>query len=352
MCPAYSTAPTSMNDASVGLADKLRFLSAAENFPERTTALAVMQTHHACLFFTDHHVYKMKKPMRYGRIDYSSLALRQHACEEEYRLNRRLAKQTYLGIVPLVINQHGKLEFDVEGRVVEWLIKMRRLPHAYMLDIAATKGLVSEEDIERVMRKLFRFYSEAPVFHFAEGDYAENLRERLAELHDELLCPRFSLSPDLVDEVVSRLSTYIDHHLPALEQRQKDGDIRDVHGDLRPEHICLRPHTDPQIIDCLEFDPELRRLDYVEELAYFGMECRHMGQAWIEERCREYYRADNHDTAVNTHLWNFYAALRATMRAMHCVWHLLDSRVVEVWSGKATTYLEDAKFYMPLTRNR
>jgi aminoglycoside phosphotransferase family enzyme len=341
-----------MNDTSVGLAEKLRFLSAAENFPEHTAALDVMQTHHACLFFTDRHVYKMKKPIRYGRIDYSTLELRQHACEEECRLNRRLARPTYLGIVALIINQRGQLKLDVEGCAVEWLVKMRRLPHTHMLDVAAVKGLVSQEDIEYVLRKLFRFYRQATEFHFSEGAYAEQLRERLDELHQGLLRPRFSLSPDLVDDVASRLSAYIDGHLPDLEQRQKDGHIRDVHGDLRPEHVCLRPRKDPQIIDCLEFDSELRRLDCMEELAFFGMECRHMGEAWIEKRCIEHYRADSPDAAVNTNLWNFYAALRATTRAMHCVWHLLDSKDVRVWTGKATTYLEDAKFYLPLASTR
>jgi len=352
MCPAYTTALTSMNDASVGLAEKLQFLSVPENFPEHTAVLEVMQTHHACLFFTDRHVYKMKKPIRYGRIDYLSLQSRQHACEEECRLNRRLARHTYLGVVPLVINQDGQLKLDVVGRVVDWLIKMRRLPHAHMLDVAAPKGLVSWEDIEYVMRKLFRFYQRAHVFHFAEGEFAELLRERVDELCQELLRPEFCLSPELVDDVAARLRTYIDDHLPVLEQRQKDGQIRDVHGDLRPEHICLRPHKDPQIIDCLEFDPELRRLDYMEELAYFGMECRHIGEAWIEERCIEHYQAETPDADVTMHLWNFYAALRAATRAMHCVWHIPDSKDVKKWTGRASSYLEEAQFYMAWTSGK
>jgi aminoglycoside phosphotransferase family enzyme len=337
-----------MNDKSVGLAEKLRFLSAAENFPERTAAPEVMQTHHACLFFTDRHVYKMKKPIRYGRIDYSTLELRQHACEEECRLNRRLAGPTYLGVVALVINRHGQLRLDVEGRAIEWLIKMRRLPHKHMLDVAASRGLVSMEDIEYIMRKLLLFYRQAPVFHFREGAYTEHLRERLAETHQELLRPGFSLSPELVDAVAGRLAAYIDGHLPDLEQRQKNDHIRDVHGDLRPEHICLRPREDPQIIDCIEFDPELRRLDCMEELAFFGMECRHMGEAWIEKQCTDYYRAKGRDDVVNMHLWNFYAALRAATRAMHCVWHLLDSRDVKLWTAQAQSYLEQAQTYVPL----
>jgi aminoglycoside phosphotransferase family enzyme len=348
MRPASTKALTSIKGASVGLNEKLRFLSAAENFPEQATVLEVMQTHHAWLFFTDRHVYKMKKPVRYGRIDYSSLKLRQDACNDECRLNRRLAGNTYLKVVPLTIDAGGQLELDAGGCVVEWLIKMRRLPQTRMLDIAAAAGLVSEEDIEYLLRKLFGFYRHAPVYHFAEGAYAEHLRRRLVEVQQELLRPTFELSSNLVHDVTKRLGAYIDSHVPILEQRTKDGRIRDVHGDLRPEHVCLQPREDPQIIDCLEFDPELRRLDYMEELAYFGMECRHMGEAWIEEQCVEYYQRLNPGAADTAPLWNFYAAFRATTRAMHCVWHLLDSKAVRKWTGRARGFLEEAQSYMGL----
>lgn len=340
MCPAYATASKSMNDAPVSLDDKIEFLSAAGNIPGCAATPDLLQTHHACLFFTDRHVYKMKKPVRYGRIDYASLESRQHACNEEFRLNRRLAKQTYIQVVPLVRNQRGQLELDAEGCVVEWLVKMRRLPHAYMLDVAAPKGLVSEGNIERLMRKLLRFYQQAPVFHFEKDAYAEHLRARVAELREELLRPRFVLSGNLVDDVADSLAAWIDGHVPTLERRQEKGHIRDVHGDLRPEHICLRPRDDPQIIDCLEFDAELRRLDCMEELAFFGMECRQMGQAWIEERCMDYYRPEIDGDAQ---LWDFYAAIRATIRAMHCVWHLFDSNDVGLWTAQAEKYLEEAK---------
>jgi aminoglycoside phosphotransferase family enzyme len=346
MRSGYTTASKSTTDASVSLDDKLDFLSAPENFPERTGGLQVTQTHHAWLFFTDRHVYKMKKPIRYGRIDYVSLESRRHGCEEECRLNRRLAARTYIRAVPLVIDQQGQLKLDSDGCTVEWLIKMHRLPRIHMLEIAAPQGLVSEGDIACLLRKLFRFYRDSPDFHFASGAYAGKLRERVAELRQELVRPRFCLSTELVNEVAGDLDAYIDSHLPVVEQRQQGGHIRDVHGDLRPEHVCLWPRQDPQVIDCLEFDAELRRLDCMEELAFFGMECRHMGQAWIERQCLRHYRTESGDAALDADLWNFYAALRAVTRAMHCVWHLLDSKTIRTWTNRAQEYLEEARVYL------
>jgi len=352
MRPSAISTPPLSGDAPHSLDDKLGFLSAPESFGKRTKSLEIMQTHHAWLFFTDRYVFKMKKPFQYGRINYSTLEARRHMCNEEYRLNRRLAKHTYLGIVPLVINRHGRLELDAEGRAVEWLVKMRRLPQIQMLHIAAPRGLVCERDIHSLMQKLLRFYRQAPVIHFDRRAYTASLRERLAESRRELLRPRFALAPKLIHDVMERQVAYIDDHAHILEERQRDGNVREIHGDLRPEHVCFLAGADPEIIDCLEFDPELRRLDCVEELAFFGMECRHMGLSWIERQCIDYYRSRSDDADFHMHLWNFYAALRAIMRSVLSAWHSLDSQVAHTWTSKATDYLRDAQHYIGLAEAR
>jgi aminoglycoside phosphotransferase family enzyme len=348
MLPVANSTPPLSGDTPVSLDEKLCFLSAPENFGKGTKSLEIMQTHHAWLFFTDRLVFKMKKPFQYGRIDYSSLEARHHMCNEEYRLNRRLAKHTYLGVVPLVINRHERLELDAEGRAVEWLVKMRRLPQLQMLHIAAPRGMVCERDIRCLMQKLLRFYRQAPVIRFAKCAYTASLRERLAELRRELLRPRFALAPKLIHDVTERQAAYIDEYAHILEERQGDGNVREIHGDLRPEHVCFLAGAEPEIIDCLEFDPDLRRMDCVEELAFFGMECRHMGLSWIERQCIDYYRSRSGDSDFHMHLWNFYAALRATTRAVLSAWHLLDSKAVQVWTSKATDYLGDARHYIGL----
>lgn len=352
MRPAAISTPPVSCDAAVSLDEKLCFLSTPESYGRRTKTLEVMQTHHAWLFFTDRLVFKMKKPFRFGRIDYSTLEARRHVCNEEYRLNRRLARHTYLGVVPLVVNRQGQLEIDGRGRAVEWLVKMRRLPQAQMLHIAAPLGLVCEQDVDRMMRKLLRFYRQASVVHFADAAYTASLRQRLGEYRHELLRPRFGLAPELVHDVMERQAAYMDDCGQILELRAKHGHVREIHGDLRPEHVCFFAGEEPEIIDCLDFDPELRRLDCVEELAFFGMECRHIGLSWIEQQCIDHYRLQSGDTDFRLHLWHFYAALRATTRAVLSVWRLLDSKAVAAWTGTATDYLNDARHYLELADNR
>jgi aminoglycoside phosphotransferase family enzyme len=332
----------------ISLNDKVSFLSVPESYHERSKSVIVLQTSHAWLFMTERHVFKMKKPFRIGGFDYSTLKSRRVLCCEEYRLNCRLASKTYLGVVPLVINEDGNLALDSAGRPVEWLVKMKRLPESGTLLVLASHGEVVRPDIKFMMKKLLRFYRHAPVYHFDPGRYGMGLRESLSAWRQELLRPQFAVPETLVREVTELQYNYIDSFAQLLEQRQLDDHVREVHGDLRPEHVFFVNKGEPEIIDCLEFDVELRRLDCAKEIAFLGMECRHAGYRSIERECIDYYNSNSDDPGVPAHLWNFYAALGATTRAGLCAWHLRDSHAIGQWTRKAVHYLHDARHYITL----
>lgn len=316
-----------------------------EHYPEHTDHVLVIQTHHAWVFLTDKHAYKMKKPSQRGQLHFSSLESRHHLCAEEYRLNRRLARRTYLGLVPLVVGTDRRLKLGNEGTVVEWLVKMRRLPSEQLLVNAAAKGRASEDDIARLMRKLLRFYRNAAICSIGEISYPARLRNELSSVERELKKPRFRFPESLIGEIGDRQKSCFENCKEHLHRRSRDGHVREVHGDLRPEHICLMPNADPEIIDCLEFDPDLRCLDCVEELAFLGMECRVIGQRWIEEKIMAWYLHNSHDE-VPMEVWHFYAARRATTRAMLCAWHSADVAGVNRWLERGREYLNLALGYL------
>lgn len=351
MLSASNLARISDKSASVNFEDKIAFLCAPESYRERTSFVTLLQTHHAWVFITDRHVFKMKKPFRQGGLAYSSLESRHKLCTEEYRLNRRLAKNTYLGVVPLVINGKGELEVDAEGSVVEWLVKMVRLPESRTLLVAASLGRLAPADIQSLIQKLLRFYRRAPLCHFEPDGYSKQVRQKLARWRQELLRPEFGMPEALVNEVTERQSLYIKTFARLLDQRQHDGNVRELHGDLRPEHVFFIENAEPEIIDCLEFDAELRRLDCARELAFLAMECRHAGFEWIEQECIDCYRINAGQPAMPPHLWNFYAALGATIRAGLSAWRLLDSPAVVTWSRQAVDYLHDAQTLHHIVRN-
>ena len=346
MRSAGQSSSTSGNAPAVSDDDKVAFLSAPENYPDHTECVTLLETHHAWLFMTDRHVYKMKKPFRAGGRDYSSVESRHVLCLDECRLNRRLAARTYLGLAPLVLTNTGRLALNEDGTVVEWLVKMRRLPETRALPTLTAAGRINDSDITRLMRKLSRFHQQAPVCHFTPGAYATRLLDQVEFWHGELEPCRPALPEGLVGELSAALRQYIRARDDLLERRQLEGRVRHVHGDLRPEHIFILENAEPQIIDCLEFDPDLRRLDCAAELAYFAMETRHAGIEWLGEACIDAYRREQAETVGPKHLMAFYAALAALVRAGLMAWQALEVPSAQEPVRRATAYLNDAHYYI------
>ena len=338
------------NTKSVSFDDKISFLSAPEHYHEHAKQVTLLQTHHAWLFMTERHVFKMKKPSRQGGYDFSSLESRHWLCQEELRLNRRLARDTYLAVVPLIRNRNGGLELDGDGCPVEWLVKMARLPDSRMLLTVASQGLAASADIRSLMRKLYRFHESAPTFQFRAGGYVARLHQKIETWTEELLRPPFALPAARVIELSELLYAYVEAFAGLLEQRQRDGHIREGHGDLRPEHVFLVENAEPEIIDCLEFDINLRRLDSAEEIAFLAMECRHAGQSRLARACYNCYRSEYGRAAVPGHLWDFYAALGAMARAGVSAWRIPDPTAGERSKRKAIDYLNDARHHIALAQ--
>jgi aminoglycoside phosphotransferase family enzyme len=346
MVNANQPSSRSVEPSSVTLADKIAFLATPESWLERTACVSVVETHHAWLFMTNRHVYKMKKPFRTGGRDFSSLESRRVLCLDEYRLNRRLAARTYLGVVPLVLKNTGGLALDEAGTVVEWLVKMKRLPETRMLPMLAAEGCVTDSDITRLARKLSRFHDHAPVCRFEKGAYGARLRNSLEFWRTELERCRLELPREPAGRLMAAQSDYLNVRSELIESRQREGRIRIIHGDLRPEHIFMLEDAEPEIIDCLEFDVDLRRLDCAAELAYFAMECRHAGFEWLGKACIVEYRKERADSAGPGHLVAFYASLAATVRAGLMAWRAMETPTAIEWARRVGGYLQDAQHYI------
>ena len=341
--------PPSVASSGVSLDDKIAFLSEPKNWPGHPSRVSLVQTHHAWLFMTDRYVYKMKKPFRAGGISYSSLEARHRLCLDEYRLNRALAAQTYLGVVPLVLEKTGSLAVSGEGKVVEWLVKMRRLPDARMLAVMAREDRLTDAHVAAVIRKLSRFHERAPACRFEQEGYARRLRDRLEFWHWELVRWRLG-APEGLPGVMAAQLRYVYTRAGLLEARQRERHVRSVHGDLRPEHVFILDDEEPQIIDCLEFDPDLRKLDVAAELAYFTMECRHAGLSHVAARCIAEYRECRPGSLGPDHLLDFYASLAATVRAGLMAWRSLETPGRGEWCQRARAYLGAARHYIEKTQ--
>jgi len=303
----------------------------------------VIETHMSWVFLAGDQVLKLKKPVRYPFLDFSTLAAREANCREEVRLNQRLAPGVYRGLMVLEErNGHRVLREEGEtaaGRTVDWLVWMKRLPSEQMLDRRLALGRVEPAELDALVAVLGAFYREALRIPPDPAAYRARFEREHAVDRELLLRPQFQVpgAAPALDRFEHALAQ--GHHL--LQARAEQGRIVDGHGDLRPEHVCLL--APPVVIDCLEFNAALRQVDPFDELAFLSLECEMAGAAWIGPRlvagC-----ADALDDEPPAALLHLYTAARALLRARLAIAHLLDPRprTPERWPPQAQRYVTRA----------
>lgn len=327
----------SQDSSQVSTDAKLRFLSSGAAFGG-VTPVEVEETHMAWVFLTADFVFKLKKPVKYPFLDFSTIEAREYACREELRLNRRLADGIYLDVLPLTQAPTGTLAVGGDGAVVDWLVKMRRLPARRMLDALIARDAVSPSDIDTVAKRLGRFYQEAARARLNPDEYLRMFVQEHATNREVLLRVDHHLPRPELETAFTAIERMLSDHRPALEARAAQNRIVDGHGDLKPEHVCLL--DPPVVIDCLEFNTRLRMVDPFDELCYLGIECERLRASWIGKQL-----IDNLSTRLNDYpppeVLAFYRIYRCTLRARLSVAHLLEPtvRTPEKWIPGARQYL-------------
>jgi aminoglycoside phosphotransferase family enzyme/predicted kinase len=326
------------------LAARIAFLSRPENYPESTTRVERIETHQSWVFLTERHAYKLKKPVQTEYVDLRDVSSRRRNCNDEVRLNRRLSEDVYLAAVPLAKDAAGDLTFGQDDAVVEWLVKMRRLPADRMLDWLILKGATRRADVAALVRRLCAFYGQCPPTRIAPAAYRQHFTDGIAAYRRELCRAAYGLSVERVDRISALQLAYLSH-AETFDARVSEGRIVEGHGDLRPEHICLE--AEPQIIDCLEFSRSLRTLDTIDELGFLALECERLGAPSIGAQILDAYRAQTGDAAPAA-LVDFYQSYRACVRAVLAILHLRGPtpHVPDKWRGRANEYLELARAHV------
>jgi aminoglycoside phosphotransferase family enzyme/predicted kinase len=284
-------------------------------YPAPTTEVVVRETHISLVFLTDYYVYKIKKPVELGFLDFSTLEQRRYFCHQELVLNRRLSSDVYLDVVALHQDQHH-VTFEPRGPVVEYAVKMRRLPADCCLDTWVRRGKDGEALIPAIAQRLAGFHRTHPLpaaldsfgtLDRIQADWQENF----AQTHD---CIGQTVSHDTFDSIQHAVETFMAQRTAWFAQRVEDGRIRDCHGDLRAEHIYWEEKPGQlQIIDCIEFNPEFRYIDVASEVAFLAMDLDRLGAPEMAHRfVRDYVQATG-DMGLYR-LLDFYRCYRAYVR--------------------------------------
>jgi uncharacterized protein len=328
-------------DDTASLGGKVSFLSRPDSYvpePEKVTA---RETHMSWVFMAGDRVYKLKKPVRFSYLDFSTLERRADACVAEVSLNRKLAPDVYLGVAPLTTTPTG-YAIGGGGRIVDWLVVMRRLDESQTLEKLLNAHAVSRSAIERLAANLRRFYSHAFRVTINTEGYLLLLRRAAAVDRQILLNPTFDLNRGNIERISRVQNRFLQRRRKVIVERVHHRFILEAHGDLRPEHIWLNASF--PIIDCLEFNARLRTLDALDELAFLHLECERLGGRWVGDALRQRL-ATFLDDDPTTGLFLFYRINRAMLRARLSIAHLIDPhpRTPEKWPHLAHVYLALAR---------
>jgi aminoglycoside phosphotransferase family enzyme len=296
-----------------------------------------IETHFAWVFLHGDRAFKLRKPVRRDSMDYSTVEARRLDSESEVHLNRRLAPDVYLGTRPLTREAAGGLAIGGAGEVVDWLVEMRRLDRGLMLDTRLAHGAATDDDLRRVAATLAVFYArEAPAL--TDGAVLDaRLRAQVVANHAVLATLDAASAARLRD----RQLDFLDAHRPWLDARARGGCVIEAHGDLRPEHIVLE--EPPAVIDCLEFDRNLRVLDRAEELAFLELECGRLGHPAAGRLIARDCLARLGDRVPDT-LARFHRGHRAATRAKLYAWRATEPEggSPQQWQATARDYLDAA----------
>jgi len=322
----------------------LDFLKDPGAYPHRPAKVTLLQTHISYVFLAGPYVYKVKKPVDFGFLDFTTLTKRKYYCEEELRLNRRLCPDIYLDVV--AIKQKGD-DFRLDGpggRAVEYAVKMARLPEDGMMDKVIAAGNLTPEMVDRIVEILVTFYRNAEVGPeiTAAGSrdaVAKNIRDNFQQTE------RFVGCPVLCADHFAKISAYAEEFLAKEElfrKRQDEGWIREGHGDLHSANICLGERI--WIFDCIEFNPRLRYGDVAADVAFLAMDLDYRGQGRLSARFVDTFSERIGDPGLRTML-NFYKCYRAYVRGKI---GLLTGQAAEVDEATRSAALGRAGRYFKL----
>jgi uncharacterized protein len=307
---------TSAAPAARASADLAGDLLRPEAYPAPHPAhVELRETHVSRVFMTEGEVFKVKKPVRFTFLDFTTLDARRRACEAELLLNSRLAAGTYLGLVPVRLDEHGRHHFGPVGPVVDWAVHMIRLPDELRGDERLAAGTLTAKHVDAVAAMLADFHARARCDASTSAwGTVDAIERNVRENFDEVDSAREGLLTTTQAREVERWQLdFLRDRARVFERRREAGRIREGHGDLRLEHLYLGESGELTIIDCIEFSERFNCADVCADIAFLSMDLAAHGHVELAERLLARYAraADDYDLYA---VIDFYEGYRAYVR--------------------------------------
>ncbi len=281
-------------------------------YPHPVDEVELLQTHISFVLLAGEYVYKIKKPVDFGFLNFSTLARRRYYCQQEITLNSRLCPEIYLGIVPIVEDK-GEYHLGGRGRIVEYAVKMARLPREGMMDYLLAENKVTKDMVEALADKLANFHERSATgpaiarqgsLRTVAFNWEENFKQTEANVG-------ITISAKQYRYLQAYVSAFMQRHRSLFRKRIAEGHIRDCHGDLRAAAVCFT--DDICVFDCIEFSRRFRYSDVASEVAFLAMDLDVNGHTELAQTFVDRYVKTSGDGDL-LNLLDFYRCYRAYVR--------------------------------------
>jgi len=313
-------------------------------YPDHPNEVKFLETHISLLFLTGKYAYKVKKPVDFGFLDFTSLEKRKYFCEQEVKLNRRLSSEIYLGVVAITLDGE-RVKWGGNGKVIEFAVQMKQIPEDLLMDRLLKNNKVTEDMIEAVSEKLFRFYLAAET-----GEYIKTFAKpkRIKQDTDENFEQTqkyidITIPSSIYSEVQKSTNQFFRTREDLFYQRIASDWIRDCHGDLRLEHIFWGEEV--TIFDCIEFNERFRYTDVAADIGFLTMDLDYHEREDLSQHLVKTYvlKAGDYDLPK---VLDFYKCYRAYVRGKVESFRLDDPNIPESEKREA---LKRAQKYFQLS---
>jgi aminoglycoside phosphotransferase family enzyme/predicted kinase len=277
------------------------------------TEVRLLQTHISYVALTGTYAYKVKKPVNFGFLDFSTLDKRKYFCEEELRLNRRLSPEIYLDVLPIT-RTDSTLELNGSGPVVDYALKMKEFPQEQIMTTMLKRGEVTEESVDQLCERLIAFYtaqqSTEDITRFGEVPAVkQNIDENFEQTKPMI---DITVPKDTFQFISEAATRFLEKRKTVFKHRMQDGRILDCHGDLHSGNIVITKRS-IQIFDCIEFNERFRFIDVASDIGFLAMDLDYQNYPYLSSHLIQEYVKRSGDQGIYEVL-NFYKSYRAYVR--------------------------------------
>ncbi|MFO7924503.1 MAG: hypothetical protein R6U58_12510 [Bacteroidales bacterium] len=333
--------------------DQVFDLMNSGSLPGSQNQAEMKETHISWIILTDHYAFKIKRPVKYSFLDFSSLEKRRHYCHEELKLNQRLAPDMYLTVLPVTGNMLNKTRSGEKSTIIDYAVQMKRMDNKKEMDNMLKTDKVSDKHIIKLAEKIARFHQSANVIKnkFDTAGFQEKYKD-IKSVIPNLKKKSMIRMISVIEQGIDKSKSFLTDREDFLNNRIKKGFHRDCHGDLNSRNIFV--YEDPVIFDCIEFNKEYRHIDVLNDIAFLCVDLDYFGKSNFSELFYKKYLeyTDFKDNADTRQLFTYYKSYRANVRAkvtLISASKTEDDKKNKALVNDAVKYLELMKKYTDLT---